>query len=54
MIAETFNEAGLNEAGCTLGDVKSKIIKSRTASASLIRVWYSNNISMKTKLRLLR
>ena len=44
----------LDEVGGTLADVKSRINKSRTAFASLTKVWNSNNISIKTKLRLFK
>ncbi len=44
----------LDEVGGTLADVKSRINKSRTAFASLAKVWNTNNISIKTKLRLFK
>ena len=44
----------IDEAGGTLTDVKARINKSRTAFASLNKIWNSNNISIKTKLRLFK
>ncbi len=44
----------LDEVGGTLTDVKSRINKSRTAFVSLTKDWNLNNISIKTKLRLIK
>ncbi len=46
-----YLESKLDEAGGTLADVRYRINKSSTAFASLTKVWNSNNISIKTKLR---
>ena len=44
----------LDEGGGILADVKSRINKSRTAFASLTKVWNANNIFIGTRLRLFK